>query len=188
MEFKLISINEAEAMSDFYTRNSDHLRPWEPLRDAGYHSVEAWKSRLKEKEIEQSGGRAAYFVSYNSKDNEVIATCSLTNIVKGSFQACNIGYAISERYQGQGLMKELCSYVIDYAFSEIGLNRIMANYIPRNQRSETLLNNLGFTKEGVSKKYLLINGKWEDHVLTSLLNPQNTKHKTQNTKHKTQNT
>ena len=50
----------------------------------------------------------------------------------------------------------------------------MANYIPRNQRSETLLDNLGFAKEGVAIKYLLINGKWEDHVLTSLLNPQNT--------------
>jgi len=69
---------------------------------------------LKEREIERSVGRAAYFVSYNPKDNEVIATCSLTNIVKGPFQACNIGYAISERYQGQGLMRELCSYVIGY--------------------------------------------------------------------------
>ncbi|MEZ0154565.1 MAG: GNAT family N-acetyltransferase [Candidatus Reddybacter sp.] len=113
-------------------------------------------------------------MSINPKDNEIIATCSLTNIVRGPFQACNIGYAIPEQYQSKGLMKKLCSYVIHHSFDELGLNRIIANYMPSNQRSEVLLNRLGFSKEGIAKKYLRINGKWEDHVFTSLLNPKNT--------------
>jgi len=50
----------------------------------------------------------------------------------------------------------------------------MANYILSNRRSEELLIRLGCTKEGLAKKHLLINGQWEDHVLTSLLKTENT--------------
>lgn len=34
-----------------------------------------------------------------------------------------------------------------------------------------LLKRLGFREIGVSEKYLQINGRWEDHVLTCKLNP-----------------
>jgi ribosomal-protein-alanine N-acetyltransferase len=46
----------------------------------------------------------------------------------------------------------------------------MANYIPVNERSGRLLRRLGFTVEGYARDYLLIAGKWEDHVLTALAN------------------
>ena len=68
-------------------------------------------------------------------------------------------------------MKRLCSHVINYAFNELGLNRIMANYMPSNDRSEALLNSLGFVREGLAERYLKINGVWEDHVLTALIKP-----------------
>lgn len=70
-------------------------------------------------------------------------------------------------------MKSLLNFVINYAFNELGLNRVMANYMPRNTRSERLLSNLGFNREGIAERYLCINGVWEDHVLTALLNPKN---------------
>lgn len=49
----------------------------------------------------------------------------------------------------------------------------MANYIPSNIRSENVLQKLGFEKEGYAKKYLKINGLWQDHILTSLVNKEN---------------
>ena len=48
------------------------------------------------------------------------------------------------------------------------IHRIMANYMPHNQRSGNLLARLGFEKEGYAKDYLLIDGEWRDHVLTAL--------------------
>jgi ribosomal-protein-alanine N-acetyltransferase len=47
----------------------------------------------------------------------------------------------------------------------------MANYMPTNKRSGNLLERLGFTVEGYAKDYLLINGSWRDHLLTSGTNP-----------------
>jgi len=46
----------------------------------------------------------------------------------------------------------------------------MAGYLPHNERSGKLLDRLGFEKEGLARKYLKINGRWEDHLLTSLIN------------------
>lgn len=69
-------------------------------------------------------------------------------------------------------MSEAVKKATEYMFEEQNIHRIMANYIPSNQRSAKLLQSLGFTIEGLAKNYLLINGQWEDHVLTSLTNQQ----------------
>jgi ribosomal-protein-alanine N-acetyltransferase len=47
----------------------------------------------------------------------------------------------------------------------------MANYMPHNRRSGNVLKRLGFVVEGYARDYLMINGKWEDHIFTSLINP-----------------
>lgn len=171
MEFRFISADDAAFFADFYQRNAEHLDRWEPLRDKEFHSAEAWLRRLQACAIEFAEGKSAHFVCFNPMEMDIVAICSLTNIVRGPFMACNMGYAVSKRYQGKGLMKKLCDHVIDYAFSELQLNRIMANYMPCNQRSAALLRRLGFVEEGLARKYLKINGSWEDHVLTSLVNP-----------------
>jgi ribosomal-protein-alanine N-acetyltransferase len=171
MEIRLTSVADAALLSEFYRKNADHLREWEPLREANYHSPESWRDRLVKWEKERSEGIAAHFILLNPIHYEVVAICSLTNIVRGPFQACNMGYSVSLSHQGKGNMKMLCNHVINYAFGELGLHRIMANYMPKNHRSEVLLNRLGFSREGLAKKYLKINGYWEDHVLTSLLDP-----------------
>jgi ribosomal-protein-alanine N-acetyltransferase len=44
----------------------------------------------------------------------------------------------------------------------------MANHVPRNERSARLLERLGFEREGFAKAYLHLDGRWQDHVLTSL--------------------
>lgn len=170
MKIKQLAKGDAAVISAFYLSNAEHLRPWEPRRDEKYHSVEAWSQRLIAYQKEQADGRSVHFIAYMPATSEVLAICSLTNVVKDSFQACNMGYAVAEECQGKGVMKTLCQHTIRYAFDELGLNRVMANYMPRNTRSEALLKSLGFIKEGLAKNYLMVNGKWEDHVLTSLVN------------------
>ena len=116
-------------------------------------------------------GRSRHFVALDPESDRIQAVCSLTNIVGGAFQAGNVGYSVALEYQGQGVMFSLLLQVIEYAFTDIGLNRVMANYMPRNIRSQRILDRVGFEKEGLAKNYLCINGVWEDHVLTSILNP-----------------
>jgi [ribosomal protein S5]-alanine N-acetyltransferase len=127
-----------------------------------------WRERINDYLFAQEKESAAYFVAIESESNQVVAHCTLSQIVCGPFQACYMGYGISKSYEGKGAMFQTCTIAIRHAFQTLKLHRIMANYMPHNNRSAKLLTRLGFVKEGVAKDYLKINGRWENHVLTSL--------------------
>ncbi len=97
----------------------------------------------------------------------VIGVAALTNISRGVFQACNLGYSIGKPFEGQGYMTEMVAAVVDYAFTNLDLHRVMASYMPENARSGALLERLGFEREGVARRYLKIAGAWRDHILTA---------------------
>jgi starch phosphorylase len=75
-------------------------------------------------------------------------------------------------YTNHTLMQEALEAAIAYMFETQNLHRIMANYIPGNERSARLLERLGFEREGYAKAYLNIAGRWQDHVLTARVNPR----------------
>ncbi|RVU37011.1 GNAT family N-acetyltransferase [Rheinheimera riviphila] len=171
MNIRLITKDDARQLADYYSTNAHHFHLSEPIRATDYYSAASLQARLSEYEEQHRLGSAAHFIGLD--DGRVIAHCSLTNIVYGAFRACFIGYGVSKDFEGTGAMRKLCQAAILYAFEELELNRVMANYMPCNTRSGNLLQKLGFAKEGLAKKYLKINGCWEDHVLTSLVNPAN---------------
>ncbi|RVU37009.1 GNAT family N-acetyltransferase [Rheinheimera riviphila] len=171
MNIRLTTKDDESRLADYYSSNAQHFYLWEPFREPGYYSEASIQIRLFEYEEQHRVGSAAHFIGLD--DGKVIAHCSLTNIVYGPFRACFIGYGVSKEFEGTGTMSKLCLAAIKYAFDVLELNRIMANYMPCNERSCRLLKKLGFSEEGLAKKYLKINGSWEDHVLTALVNPAN---------------
>ena len=168
-----ITAEDAAPLAAFYTRNKVHLAPWEPARDEEFYSEPFWQQRIGDWMEQIALGNADHYLTVDTAADKILATCSITNIVRGPFQACNIGYAVSADEEGSGVMSTLVRHVLNVAFNEHALNRVMANYMPRNARSARLLEKLGFEQEGIAKRYLLINGTWEDHVLTAKLNPRN---------------
>jgi [ribosomal protein S5]-alanine N-acetyltransferase len=91
--------------------------------------------------------------------------------VRNAAHFCYMGYSIDKDCEGKGQMKEALQSVITFGFSAMNVHRIMANYQPENTKSGGLLRSLGFNVEGYARDYLFIDGKWRDHVLTSILNP-----------------
>jgi ribosomal-protein-alanine N-acetyltransferase len=112
-----------------------------------------------------------HFALLTPDGQQMIGACNFSGIIRGAFQACYLGYHIDQSHQGQGLMQEGLEAGIGYMFETQNLHRIMANYIPGNERSARLLERLGFEREGYAKAYLNIAGRWQDHVLTALVNP-----------------
>lgn len=165
--------DDAKHMLDYVLVNREHLAPWEPIRKANYFTIEHWEEQFqKSMELYQQGREFAILIrSKEDTARNIIGQCRLSNIVRGAFQASHLGYSLAEAEQGKGLMNEALTEVIRYAFEEMHLHRVMANYIPENQKSEKVLKKLGFTKEGYAKDYLFLAGKWQDHILTSLVHP-----------------
>lgn len=124
--------------------------------------------RLVEWNREEEAGTAVRFVATEpDRSNVIVGFAALTNISRGVFQACNLGYSIGKRFEGRGYMTEMVAAVVDYAFTDLDLHRVMANYMPENERSGAVLARLGFEREGLARRYLKIAGVWRDHVLTA---------------------
>lgn len=171
---RLASPNDAEFLVRYYTENRDYLAPWEPVRSEEFYTISFWQNMLQEARQEFLNGRSMrlVFSLKSSAPDPIVGVANFNNMIRGVFQACYLGYSIDHRYQGQGLMYEALQRAITFAFEELRLHRVMANYIPRNERSARLLRKLGFVPEGYARDYLKIAGKWEDHILTALVKPE----------------
>jgi ribosomal-protein-alanine N-acetyltransferase len=80
-----------------------------------------------------------------------------------------LGYDLSQKYWGQGLMSEALEPIIRFGFEKMKLNRIEATTNAENKRSITLLEKNGFIREGVMRKKYYYKGKFQDDVMYSLL-------------------
>jgi ribosomal-protein-alanine N-acetyltransferase len=162
------------AMARFLERNfAAHLARWSPPVEAGFFTEAFWRDRLALSVEEFHADRAVRLVMRSKEDaaGDIIGTCNYTNIVRGAFHACHLGYQIAHAHEGRGLMTEALRAANAFMFESMRLHRIMANYRPENERSARVLERLGFTREGLAREYLFIDGAWRDHVLTSLTHP-----------------
>jgi ribosomal-protein-alanine N-acetyltransferase len=162
------------AIARFLSENFEgHLDRWSPPAASAFFTEDFWRDRLAIAVEEYHAGRAARFVLQpeGPESNPVVGTCNYTNIVRGPFLACHLGYQIAQSHEGKGLMAEALRATNEFVFREMRMHRIMANYRPENERSGRLLEALGFVREGLARDYLFIDGAWRDHVLTSLVNP-----------------
>jgi ribosomal-protein-alanine N-acetyltransferase len=167
---------DLSALKAFDDRNKNHLAKWESTTDLKSDDdyldrLSSWKNECHE------GKSARFFIFTKENPHQFIGICNFTQICHGLFQACYLGYKIDHQYEGKGVMFEALQNCLQYVFEELRLHRVMANYMPINMRSGKLLNRLGFVFEGYAKNYLLINNRWEDHILTALSYEQWKRHR-----------
>lgn len=101
-------------------------------------------------------------------DRTVIGTCGFHNWVHGDHRA-DVGYDLLPAYWGQGLMREALTAVLRHGFQVMELHRIQAMVDPRNNRSQRLLERLGFTREGVLREWRFYKGEFWDEICYALL-------------------
>ena len=103
------------------------------------------------------------------EDNSIVGAISLSEIVRGVFQSAYLGYQVGAPFAGQGYMTEAIQLVVRLAFDVMKLHRLEANIQPGNLASIALVKRAGFTKEGYSRRYLKISGRWRDHERWALI-------------------
>jgi [ribosomal protein S5]-alanine N-acetyltransferase len=93
----------------------------------------------------------------------------VSQIFHGPFRNAYLGYYAFVPHAGHGYMRDGLELVVGYAFGELGLHRLQASIQPTNERSIALVRGGGFTKEGFSRRYLKIGGRWRDHEHWAIL-------------------
>ena len=145
------------------------LEPWEPRWAADELERSAWRQRVRRYREEFAAGTAISFLIFENEHGRLTGGITIGNIRHGVSQSAQIGYWTGERYAGKGYMQDAIRAVIAHAFGPMRLHRIEAACIPENTRSIRVLEKAGFTREGLLRSYLRINGQWRDHLIFSLI-------------------
>jgi ribosomal-protein-alanine N-acetyltransferase len=169
---RLATKEDIPQIINYFTGNKTYLTPFYPQWSENFFTEEYWQIQV-EIDLQEYINYLALklFIFVQSEPTTIIGNINFRNIIRGAAQFCSVGYSLAETEQSKGYMTEALNAAIQYVFQELNLHRIMANYMPHNQRSGNLLKRLGFLVEGYARDYLLINGQWQDHILTSLTNP-----------------
>lgn len=172
LSLRLPERGEGAELARYHRENRHRLDASVMDQPPSYFTADVWEDRISAFHDEWEAGKGARFVlTTPAAPGVVIGTIALLGIVRSTFHHCHLGYGLAEDAEGQGYMQEGLGAVIRFAFDELRLHRLMANFNVGNVRSGRLLERLGFQVEGLAKSYALDGGVWCDSYLTSLVNP-----------------
>lgn len=106
-----------------------------------------------------------FIIRYENKFAGLISLKSIDNANRKT----EIGYWLIPSMEGKGLVTRCCRKLIDYAFEELQLNRILIQVAVGNRRSRMVPARLGFLEEGTERDGELLVSGYTDIVRYSLL-------------------
>lgn len=145
------------------------LTPWEPEWTPDELSRASFRTRLKRYQQDARLDLGYAFFVLRSDDLSLMGAMSLSLVRRGVSQAAFVGYWIGDEFTRRGHASAALRRLIRFAFVELELHRLEAACMPTNRASLRVLEKTGFAREGCARKYLKINGVWEDHIMLGLL-------------------
>jgi len=155
--------------AELRSSSRDFLVPWEPLWAPDELSRASFRRRVRHylRDLREDVGYALFI--YDTATDALVGGLTLCNVRRGVTQSCTLGYWIGANHAQQGYMTAAVRAVVPFVFDSLELHRLEAACLPTNAASIRLLEKTGFKREGLARRYLRINGAWQDHLLYALL-------------------
>lgn len=171
LTIRLPQVADVPEVIRYYGENREHLRPFSPTFAPDSLDESIWLEQVRVR-LREFAARESFraFIYAKAAPERIAGNLNLTQVHRGAFQSCVLGYNLAHEEEGKGYMTEAVDGAVAFAFGTWKLHRVAANYMPRNFRSAAVLRRCGFQIEGQASAYLMINGTWEDHVLAAITN------------------
>ena len=158
--------SDADDLLDLRLRNREFLAPWDPLRPASFFTRAGQAEWIALQQRAWTDDRGYGFVVLDAEEGDrVVGGINLFNIVRSARQSAGMGYWIDEAAGSRGHATSAVQLAACFAFEHLGLHRLEPAVMPRNARSNRVMEKAGFRREGLAVRYLRIAGVWEDHSL-----------------------
>lgn len=145
------------------------LEPWEPTWPRDDLTKSSYRHRIRRYNKDMRDDYAYAFFVFCRHSGKLVGGLTISNVRRGVAQTCSLGYWVGQPYANQGYMSAAVNAAVSFSFDNLRLHRIEAACLPVNEASRKLLVRCGFSQEGYARKYLKINGRWQDHLLFALL-------------------
>jgi ribosomal-protein-alanine N-acetyltransferase len=168
IDIRPIQMEHLEALLELRMRNRAFAASFEPIQPDAHFTLEGQREVIQQVLHNREGGTGYGFGIFLTETNALIGRINLSNVSRGAWQSCTLGYFLDQAHNGRGYTTQAVRLVCRYAFEDAGLHRLQAAVMPRNEASIRVLEKAGFHYDGHAEYYLNINGSWEHHNLYSL--------------------
>jgi RimJ/RimL family protein N-acetyltransferase len=113
-------------------------------------------------------GQWFQFAVESKETGDLVGDCALQVDGQEPYRA-EIGFTLAQEHQGKGFASEAVARLLDYAFDDLGLHRVVAIADCRNEPSWALLERVGLRREGHFLQSIWFKGGWSDEYLYAVL-------------------
>lgn len=167
-----IILSDAVELLNLEKRNQAFFKPYSVTHPETYWTLESYRELITKWEQNTKDEKEYRFGIFKINGDVLIGTIDLFQVFRGPRQSALLGYSLDQEHNGKGYTTEAAKLVVKYAFETLNLHRIEAGVMPDNIASIRVLEKAGFHKEGIARKNVKINGRWEDHQMLAILNPK----------------
>ena len=165
-----LELSDAEDLLKLEAENRDFFQLYAPLKDEKFYTIDGQVERIEKNVLLTKQDSVYSFGIFLTDSKQLIGNVTLSEVARGNYQSCWIGYYLDRKHNGKGYMTKAVKLVVDYGFNELKLHRIEAGVMPHNIRSIKVLEKAGFHKEGIAIENVKINGRWENHQTLAIVN------------------
>lgn len=148
--------------------NRTYLREWLPWLDANTRLEDTIQfiDSIQPNKRDDGGFVCGVFI-----EGELKGMCGFHE-VNSLNHSVSIGYWLSQNAHGKGYITQSVEFLINYAFEEIQLNKVLVFVAQRNLKSRAVCERLGLHNEGVERQGEFLYDKYVDLVRYSVLNSE----------------
>lgn len=119
------------------------------------YSLDDAKDWVGELPVEWEQGRSAVFAvcfeQAESHEQELVGAIGI--VLDQQSNRGELGYWVGRKYWGQGIATEASQSMLDFAFGQLGLNKVVAECLVRNPASARVIEKVGMVQEGALEKH-----------------------------------
>jgi ribosomal-protein-serine acetyltransferase len=159
---------DADALFALTDTNRTYLREWLPWLDEVQTPADT--RQFIQSALKQYGDSSG-LVTGIWVEGELVGVVGF-NTISHTHRKAEIGYWLAQDYTGQGIMTRAVHALIDYAFNDLGLNRIEIPCATGNRLSCAIPERLGFKHEGIIRQAEWLYDHYVDWNMYALLAPE----------------
>ena len=169
ISLELLSEENSLDVYSFEKENREYFEQNLPPRPDNYFDSEGFKEITRELLTEQTN-RDVYMHLIRDAQGVMIGRINLS-VLGNDQKIAELGYRIGENYTNLGYASEAVRLVLDKAFNNYGLNRIIAGTATDNLASKRVLLKNGFTFSKIIENDLQIHNEWIHTAVFEITRP-----------------
>lgn len=168
IDLRLLEESDAPSLFAIIDANRQYLRQWLPWVDAN-QEIKHSAAFIQTTQLQFNQGLGLNGAIFY--DNKLVGMCGFHNIDQAN-HTVTIGYWLHPDYQGREIVTQCVKYLIEYAFTKLGLNSIRCGHARNNHQSRSVIERCGFTYEGTYRQAEFLYDHYVDVLWYSILHSE----------------